>query len=288
MLRLLGNVLREPGNEKFRRIRMGNPKIKEAVGDVKGGVELLESVGFRMSVEGEEGEVWGTMEAPAGDGVRAIKEAVLLLERWKEGGKKEEGGLASGAVENKTVERKKIDRQVRVFFSVPESVAANIDLPDSFYNLSMDEIRRDAELRKKKIAESQMLIPRSYKEKQATAARKKYKLTVIRIQFPDGVVLQGIFMPSEPTTALYEFVSSSLKQPALEFELLSPAVAKLRVIPRFTTIGDKRPPTLDEERLVPSALIKFKPIETDSMVFTGLTNELLEASEPLTSNTTLL
>lgn len=68
----------------------------------------------------------------------------------------------------------------------------------------MDEIRREAELRKKKMAESQLLIPKSYKEKQAAVARKKYKLTVIRIQFPDGVVLQGIFMPSEPTTALYE------------------------------------------------------------------------------------
>lgn len=94
--------------------------------------------------------------------------------------------------------------QVRVFFSVPESVAAKIDLPDSFYNLSMDEIKREAELRKKKIAESQLLIPKSFKEKQAIAARKKYKLTVIRVQFPDGVVLQGIFLPSEPTTALYE------------------------------------------------------------------------------------
>lgn len=79
-----------------------------------------------------------------------------------------------------------------------------------------------------------------------------------------------------------------MKEPCLEFELLSPAVAKLRVIPCFTTVGDKRPPTLEEERLVPSALVKFKPIETDSIVFTGLTNELLEASEPLTSNTNVL
>lgn len=59
-------------------------------------------------------------------------------------------------------------------------------------------------MRKKKIEESQLLIPRSYKEKQAKAARKKYKKTVIRVQFPDGVVLQGIFLPSEPTTAIYE------------------------------------------------------------------------------------
>lgn len=91
-----------------------------------------------------------------------------------------------------------------MFFSVPESVAAKIDLPDSFYNLSAQELKREADLRRKKLEESQLLIPKSYKEKQAQLARRRYKATVIRIQFPDGVVLQGVFLPWEPTTALYE------------------------------------------------------------------------------------
>lgn len=91
-----------------------------------------------------------------------------------------------------------------MFFPVPENVAASIDLPDSFYNLSIQELKREAAERKRKIAESQLLIPKSYREKQAVAARKKYKRTVIRIHFPDGVVLQGVFLPWEPTTALYE------------------------------------------------------------------------------------
>lgn len=59
-------------------------------------------------------------------------------------------------------------------------------------------------MRRKKIADSQLLIPKSYKEKQAKAARRKYTKTVIRIHFPDGVVLQGFFNPWEPTSSLYE------------------------------------------------------------------------------------
>ncbi|KAE8699020.1 Plant UBX domain-containing protein 2 [Hibiscus syriacus] len=172
---------------------------------------------------------------------------------------------------------------IRVFFSVPESVAAKIELPDSFYNLSADELKREAELRKKKIAESQLLLPKSYKQKQEKATRRKYRRTMIRIQFPDRVVLQAVFSPWEPTSNLYKFVSSSLKEPALEFELLDPILVKRRVIPSFPAAGQK-PRTLDDEDLVPSALIKFKPIETDSIVFTGLSNELLEMSEPLVSN----
>lgn len=97
--------------------------------------------------------------------------------------------------------------QIHVFFSVSESVAAKIELPDSFYKLSVDEVKREADARRKKIAESQLLVPKSFKEKQAKAARKRYTKTVIRVQFPDGVVLQGVFFPREPTTALYEVSS---------------------------------------------------------------------------------
>ncbi|XWS69373.1 hypothetical protein CRYUN_Cryun04dG0173500 [Craigia yunnanensis] len=138
-------------------------------------------------------------------------------------------------------------------------------------------------MRKKKIGESQILIPKYYKEKQAKAARRRYRRTIIRIQFPDGVVLQGVFAPWEPTSALYEFVSSALKEPCLEFELLNPVLVKRRVIPSFPATGENAR-TLEEEDLVPSALIKFKPIETDYVVFTGLSNELLEISEPLVTD----
>lgn len=106
---------------------------------------------------------------------------------------------------------------------------------------------------------------------------------MIRIQFPDGAVLQAVFAPWEPTSSLYKFVSLSLKEPSLEFELLDPVLVKRRVIPSFPAAGQKAR-TLYDEDLVPSALIKFKPIETDSVVFTGLSNELLELSEPLVTN----
>lgn len=75
-------------------------------------------------------------------------------------------------------------------------------------------------------------------------------------------------------------MSSALKEPSLEFDLLHPVLVKRRVIPHFPATGE-RAITLEEEDLIPSALLKFKPIETDSVVFTGLCNELLEISEPL-------
>ncbi|KAK9063666.1 hypothetical protein SSX86_017537 [Deinandra increscens subsp. villosa] len=274
VLKLLKNIVKEPENVKFRKIRLGNPKVKEAIADVAGGLDLLECVGFELKEEN--GEMWAVMEVASSEKVKLIKQAVELLEPPKNENVTPTTPQAK-AVE--PVEVKKVERQIKVFFSVSESVAAKIELPESFYKLSIDEVKKEAELRRKKLAESQLLVPKSYKEKQAKNARKRHEKTVIRIQFPDGVVLQAFFSPREPTTALYEFVSSSLKDPSLAFELLHPVVIKRRVIPNF----GERVVTLEEEDLVPSALIKFRPKETDSVVFTGLCNELLEIMEPLVS-----
>ncbi|CAA0841407.1 Plant UBX domain-containing protein 2 [Striga hermonthica] len=287
VFRLLKNVVKEPDNAKFRKIRMGNPKIKEAVGDAPGGIELLECVGFDLREEN--GEMWLVMDDPCREHLGLVETVISLLDpnSVKElppvAVKKVEQLLVAPAkVEEETIEPKQVDRQIRVFFSVPESVAAKIELPDSFYNLTAEELKRETDTRKKKLEESKLLIPKSYREKQAKAAKKRYKKTVIRIQFPDGVVLQAIFSPCESTGAIYEFVSNALKDPSLEFNLQHPDLIKRRLIRRFPTSGEKAP-TLEDEDLVPTALIKFRPIETDDVVFTGLRNELLEISEPLVS-----
>lgn len=274
ILRLLRNVVKEPDSAKFRRVRLGNAKIREAIGEVTGGLELLECVGFVLREE--DGEMWAVMEVPSEEGIRCIKKTISSLEQTMV----TESVTSMPLNVDEPKEPKKVDREVRVFFSVPESVAANIELPDSFYNLSIDEVKREADARKKKLAESQLLIPKSYKEKQAKASKKKYAKTVIRVQFPDGVVLQGVFSPREPTRSLYEFVSTALKDPSLKFDLLHPVAIRRRAIPHFPAPGE-RAITLEEEELVPAALVKFKPLETDSVVFTGLCNELLEISEPL-------
>jgi hypothetical protein len=44
--RLLGNVLKEPDNEKFRRLKMSNAKIAGAIGGGSFGKELLVALGF--------------------------------------------------------------------------------------------------------------------------------------------------------------------------------------------------------------------------------------------------
>lgn len=109
VVKLLKNIAKEPNNEKFRRIRMSNPKIKEAIGGTPGGVELLECVGFRLLEYG--GEMWAQMEAPSNEQILLIKEAVTLLEPPKV----KESSTVASSTNKGPVEPKKIDRQVMFF-----------------------------------------------------------------------------------------------------------------------------------------------------------------------------
>ncbi|KAI6674428.1 hypothetical protein NL676_002334 [Syzygium grande] len=46
LLIYVGNVVKNPDNEKFRRIRLSNPAFQSRVGSLEGGVEFLELCGF--------------------------------------------------------------------------------------------------------------------------------------------------------------------------------------------------------------------------------------------------
>ncbi|BAF12636.2 Os03g0636600 [Oryza sativa Japonica Group] len=201
-------------------------------------------------------------EVPGDARLGWIRQAVLLLQRArpstpppKQADAK--GTRPDGVGEQQGVKRP-VDHQIRVFFSVAASSVAENDLPDYFYSLSNEEIRNEAKMRRGRLEQSWLLIPKSYKEKQALAARQKYKQALIRIPFPDGVILQGVFLPTEPISSLYEFAASALKQPSLEFDLICPAGPRTRVTPPFPQPGERAHTLLDED-LVPSARLTFKP-----------------------------
>ncbi|XP_042490351.1 plant UBX domain-containing protein 2-like [Macadamia integrifolia] len=53
LLTYVGNVAKNPNEEKFRKIRLNNPSFQERVGSVKGGIEFLELCGFEKIEGGE-------------------------------------------------------------------------------------------------------------------------------------------------------------------------------------------------------------------------------------------
>ena len=111
-----------------------------------------------------------------------------------------------------------------------------MELPESFYELSGDELKMlmAQQSRRRQEMENQPLKTRKIREKEAEAHRQKYPKTQIRFRFREDSsnILQAVFLSSEPLTALYEFVASSITFDSAEtetygFDLFLPGKGKL-------------------------------------------------------------
>ncbi|KAL2608745.1 hypothetical protein R1flu_027318 [Riccia fluitans] len=274
--RLLGNVKLNPAEDKYRKIRLENPKVKEALVSSPGGLKVFLAVGFLLVVEGSEKVL--LMGVPSDEQKLRIDATIAYITSYRSENK------PSAPASAQTRAPAKIDRKLKIFLASSDHLEERFELPASFYELTAAEVKLEAEARRKKLEDSKMLMTRSSRDKLAAAGKRRYKATVLRVKLPDGVILQGYFGAHESTTALYEFVASTLNNPHENFDLVIPAATKHRVIPRYLEAGGQWL-TLEEADLIPKALLKLK-VQGDAP-FTGLKSEYYGLCEQL-SWTTLL
>ena len=51
LLKLINNILRDPQNVKFRRIRLSNPKVESMLLNANGAFDILFSIGFEEDTD---------------------------------------------------------------------------------------------------------------------------------------------------------------------------------------------------------------------------------------------
>ena len=99
------------------------------------------------------------------------------------------------------------------------------ELPDSFFDLDLQDAKtllRDAKRRREQLEEAPLLTEAQRQldqNKHILDRLVKYRRAVIRIQFPDQFVLQGLFEPLETIKAIKDFIKSYLENPDCEFTI---------------------------------------------------------------------
>ncbi|XP_066839859.1 UBX domain-containing protein 6 isoform X3 [Anser cygnoides] len=210
MAKYLDNIYLHPEEEKYRKIKLQNKVFQERISCLEGVHSFFQAVGFEtrtLPVPGQE-----TTEE-----YYVLKEEMLTrLEDLKD---YKEQLLSSEPV------RPQLDRQLCVFKPSPE--AARFELPDDFFNLTAEEIKREQRLRTEAVEKASMLRTRAMREKEEQREMRKYNYTLLRVRFPDGYILQGTFYAREPVSVLYSFVREALRDDWLPFELLGPGGLKV-------------------------------------------------------------
>lgn len=81
-----------------------------------------------------------------------------------------------------------IDRNVQVLS--PAQAAKRTELPQDFYALTPEEIKKEQQLRSEVLEKQMLLRTKAMREKDELREIRKYKFALIRVRFPDGIYLQ--------------------------------------------------------------------------------------------------
>ncbi|CAH1793676.1 unnamed protein product [Owenia fusiformis] len=132
-------------------------------------------------------------------------------------------------------EFKPCDREIMVYNiehkTAQQSNITDEDLSDDFFQVTESDLRKMM-MDLSKEAHSQddaPLMTAAMRQAQNEQKMSQYNRAVIRIQFPDRVVLQGLFRPRETVFAVEKFVKENLADPSLDFYLYtSPPKCELK------------------------------------------------------------
>lgn len=154
---------------------------------------------------------------------------------------------------------------------MPSQAAQRIDLPPDFFWLTAEEIKREQQWKTEQAERGLMLRTRAMREREEKAALRKYRFTLIRIKFPDGLVLQGTFKINESLQDVRLFVCDALQDPFIEFNLVSPT--------GVTNQPEAQESTLLDLQLCPSAIFHFTPAVPSVLGY--LKDELMILMQPM-------
>ncbi|XP_013190978.1 UBX domain-containing protein 6 [Amyelois transitella] len=232
LCKYLENIITYPEEEKYQKIRMSNRAFCERVQPIEGALDLLMAAGFTQqkltSPDGTEEEYLVFNK----DNVPSVESLTTLID----------------ALRSAEPIQLELDRNLQVL--LPSQAAAKVQLPNSFYALTPEELKREHQLRTEALEKSQMLRTKAMREKDELREMKKYKFAIIRVRFPDGILLQGTFSVYERYNEIHEFVQENLEHNGLPFVLNTPLGQKL-------SLEDDGNKTLIDLRLVPATVLTF-------------------------------
>jgi hypothetical protein len=228
------NILNNPTDVKYRKIKMSNKIFAEKVKPVPGAIEILKAAGFEEVTEEIDGNQETFLIFPADREDHYLTQLKQFL--------------------NAPLS---VDRDIRIFAPIK---AANILVPEDTYQVSAAEIKEEQLKRKAQIELMQTLRTKEMRDKDEMKNHKNYKVTKVRIRFPTGEVLQGNFASHEDISALLEFA-----QFCLEEQIPSASTTTTETEPDFylvgpsgETIDGKSKGSLLEAGYAPSVLLNLR------------------------------
>ncbi|CAF0920603.1 unnamed protein product [Rotaria sordida] len=226
------NIISNPNEDKYRRIRLQNKIYLEKVFPLKYARELLQATGFISSDDNE-----------------SIIYQEHSFERLQ---------LAHDTLMNSKPIKIQLDKNLKIFQPTREqlSIPRIQLLPQDplFYQITTDELLREKQRQKDLLEKEQMLRTKAMRQRdEKSSLNIQYKYTILRIRMPDEIILQVIFPCNDLLSSLFEYLRSyCLVYNTLPFTLTSMTDR------RIYSSQDEQSITFNQCNLVPTAFLSFR------------------------------
>ncbi|KAG8179717.1 hypothetical protein JTE90_006622 [Oedothorax gibbosus] len=168
LARYLTNILDNPTEDKYRKIRINNKVFQERIINLEGAFDFLKAAGFNRQLDGEEEYfVFEETLLEDIDNLQMLKEALLSAEPI----------LPT------------LDRNLKVL--KPSEGASPIKLPNAFFNLTAEELKREQEAKSENVELLTQLRTKAMRERDGKREIHMYKYTLVRIRLPNGIIMQA-------------------------------------------------------------------------------------------------
>ncbi|CAF2516526.1 unnamed protein product [Rotaria sp. Silwood2] len=226
------NIISNPDEEKYRRIRLQNKVYLDKVASLKYAYELLQASGFILSDD---------------------KESIVYQERSIEPLQ-----IARDTLMNGQPIQVQLDRNLKIFQPTKERslVPPLQQLPQDpiFYQTTVGDVLREKQRQKDIIEKEEMLRTKAMRGRdEKSDSYVQYKYTVIRIRMPNEIIIQVIFQSNDSLSSLFDYLRSHiLVHNWLPFTLISSGDR------RVYSSQDEQLITFNQCGLVPAALLAFQ------------------------------
>lgn len=166
LIKYLENIIKNPDEEKFCKIRMSNKIFSDKVRYVDGALDVLYAAGFsEVQMDDEPFLLWTKEQTEEG------LDLAMIVESLK----------------NSEPIHLELDRNIKVLLP---SQARRVVLPDDFYRISPEEIKREQQLRAEAIEGAQMLKTKAMRDREEQRNLRMYRYSLIRVKFANGLYIQ--------------------------------------------------------------------------------------------------
>lgn len=194
LTKICTNILQNPGDPKFRSVRLANNAYNNKIAPTTGGRTFMEAIGFEEQTK---------------DG-----EQILVFTRQSD----EHLVEAISALKDIQVIPIKVARNLQLFsLKEGQKPKAPVITPD-FFNLTTAELKAEQKNKEMQVERMLTLRTKEMRQKDEQNASKTYKYTLIRVRLPGNILMQGVFGCHEPFSAVRVFVSSTLSSSLIASE----------------------------------------------------------------------